>query len=190
MGEIKIEVNKVAGGGGAWINWKREVHIRKETTHPYEVRVGAYLALKEGEEGMRRLQKDGKTTRQQLEQELENRYMKGVLGKPGVCKNPGAMSVKKFDVEKLDEEALEKKIRDFSSGPLIKSRDNPGNGKTEYYFVLLAMSPVQEGKKKGAGEKESQEEAENSPRTEVGVPGLLFTEVGLLSEKSLIAWCD
>ena len=34
---------------------KREVHIRKETTHPYEVRVGAYLALKEGEEGMRRL---------------------------------------------------------------------------------------------------------------------------------------
>ena len=93
MGEIKIEVNKVAGGGGAWINWKREVHIRKETTHPYEVRVGAYLALKEGEEGMKRLQKDGKKTRQQLEQELENRYMKGVLGKPGVCKNPGAMSV-------------------------------------------------------------------------------------------------
>ena len=84
MGETKIKV-KVAGEEGAWTNWseeveedvpagwhqyseeiwqkkpakaavtKREVHIRKETTHPYEVRVGAYLALKEGEEGMRRL---------------------------------------------------------------------------------------------------------------------------------------
>ena len=121
---------------------KREVKIKKETTHPYQMRLGSYLALREGEEGMRRLRKKGIKT----EQELEERYMEGILGKLGVCKNP--VYDQKFDIEKLGEEAVKKLIRDWRSGEKIESHYFPSTGKTEYYIVLLAMSPVQEVQKK------------------------------------------
>ena len=203
MGGGKIEVNLDSRGeGGAWINWaeeveemdpigwyeyqeverkpakaavkrkpavkKRQFKIKKETTHPYQMRLGTYLALREGEEGMRRLRKEGIRT----EQQLEDRYMKGVLGKPGVCKNSDVDQ--KFDIDKLGEEAVKKLIRGCRSGPMIESRFYPGTGKTEYYVVLLAMSPVQEVQKKGAEKEESPSDTETEPRTEVSVPGLLF----------------
>ena len=147
---------------------KREVKIKKETTHPYQMRLGSYLALREGEEGMRRLRKKGIKT----EQELEERYMEGILGKLGVCKN--SVFEQTFDITELGEEAVKKLIRDWRSGEMIESHFFPATGKTEYYVVLLAMSPVQEVQKKGAQKEESQEDTDTGPRTEVSAPGLLF----------------
>ena len=206
---IPVNMNP-RGEEGGWINWaeeveetdpigwyeyqevekkpakaavkKREVNIKKETTHPYQMRLGSYLALREGEEGMRRLRKKGITT----EQQLEERYMEGILGKLGVCKNP--VYDQKFDIEKLGEEAVKKLIRDWRSGEKIESHFFPSTGKTEYYIVLLAMSPVQEVQKKRTEKEESQRDTETGPRTEVSAPGLLFKsaiDLNLLESKKL-----
>ena len=140
---------------------KKEIKIKKDTTYPYEVRLGSYLKLKEGEEGMRRLRKEGIKN----EQQLEMRYMEEVLRKPGVCKNPTWVQFQKFDVETLGEKEVKTLIRSSESGLMIKSRYYPG--KTEHYVVLLAMSPVQEVPRKATEEKESQGDTEIIRRTEV-----------------------
>ena len=140
---------------------KKEIKIKKETTYPYEVRLGSYLKLKEGEEGMRRLRKEGIMN----EQQLEKRYMEEVLRKAGVCKNPVNVEFQKFDVETLGEKEVKTLIRRLESGLMIKSRYYPGE--TEHYVVLLAMSPVQAVPMKATEEKESQSDADSVPRTEV-----------------------
>ena len=181
---IPVNMNP-RGEEGGWINWaeeveetdpigwyeyqevekkpakaavkKREVYIKKETTHPYQMRLGSYLALREGEEGMRRLRKMGIRT----EQQLEEKYMEGIMAKLGVCQNSvfekkGEETVQKFDIEKEGEEAVKKWITNWRSREKIESHYFPATGKTEYYVVLLAMSPVQAVQKKRA-EKEKQE---------------------------------
>ena len=78
------------------------------------------------------------------EQELEERYMEGILAKLEVCQNSvfekeGEKAVQKFDIEKEGEEAVKKWIRNWRSREKIESHYFPATGKTEYYVVLLAM---------------------------------------------------
>ena len=61
--------------------------IRKETTHPYLFPLGDYLAMKLGEEGMRKLRKD---TGVRTEKQLEERYSREILKEAG-----GTFRVKK-----------------------------------------------------------------------------------------------
>ena len=114
---------------------KREIKIKKETTYPYEMRLGSYLKLKEGEEGMRRLRKEGIKN----EQQLEMRYMEEVLRKPGVCKNPRGEKFRYFDVEALGEGALQRMISGWESRPEVVGVGK--GGRTPWFVTLLALGP-------------------------------------------------
>ena len=149
----------------------RDAPVKSAPSYPYEVRVGTYLAMRQGPEGMRKLEKEGVN-----EHKLEEKFMEEILRKPGICQNPGIEESKMFDVEKLDEEAVKKLIRKCASGPKINSRYNPSSGKTEHYMVLLAISPVQRDMRKGderkADEEEQQQqqrESDSEPRPEVNI---------------------
>ena len=110
--------------------------IRKETTHPYLFPLGDYLAMKLGEEGMRKLLRD---ERVRTPEELEKRYMAHVNREPGIAKNPGPQVKTFFNVEMLDEGALHRLIRGWESGLEIVS---VGEGDKARVFVkMLAMSP-------------------------------------------------
>ena len=94
---IKINISD----GGSWINWceeveredppgwwsrfeakpverpvrvKKEVRLKKETTYPYFMPIGSYLAMKEGKEGGARIEK-----------QLEEKYMAQIMREPGIC---------------------------------------------------------------------------------------------------------
>ena len=97
--------------------------------------------------------------------------MKQILRKPGICQNPSGNEFRKFDVEKLDEEAVEKLIRGCASGPMIRSRLNPASGSLEHFVVLLAMSPDQGGEKKAGKQEEQQSDLDREPRPEVNIYG-------------------
>ena len=148
----------------------RDAPLKSAPSYPYEVRVGTYLAMREGPEGMRKLEKEGVN-----EHKLEEKFMEEILRKPGICQNPGIEESRMFDVEKLDEAAVKKLIRKCASGPMINSRYNPSSGKIEHYMVLLAMSPVQRDMRKGderkADEEEQQQqrESDSEPRPEVNI---------------------
>ena len=147
----------------------RYAPLKSTPSYPYEMRVGAYLAWRKGPEEMRKLEKKGVN-----EQKLEEKFMEQILRQPGICLNPSIDESKYFDVEKLDEEAVKTLIRRCASGPEIKSRLNPANGKTEHYFVLLAMSPVQGsmmkgGERKADKEEERQSHSDSKPRPEVNI---------------------
>ena len=181
MRDAGIEINTEEDGGS--FNWEkvvekesgkagvkkkrvkrvRDAPLRSTPSYPYEMRVGTYLALREGPEGMRKLQMKGVT-----EQKLEEKFMKEILRRPGICQNP-ASEFQKFDVEKLDEEAVLTHIRKFASGPRIKSRYNPGSGRTEHFVVLLAISPGQGGEMKADKKEEQQSDPDREPRPEVNI---------------------
>ena len=104
---------------------RKEVRIRKETTHPYYVPVGSYLAMKLGERG--------------TEKKLEETYMAQIMREPGVCKSPQYLQFRNFDVEKLNEEALQRLIRGCESGLEIVHVGE--RGRTRPCVVMHAMSP-------------------------------------------------
>ena len=111
--------------------------IRKETTHPYLFPLGDYLAMKLGEEGMRKLLRD---ERVRTPKELERRYLAQVMRQPGIAKNPGPQVKKFFNVEMLEESALQRLIRGWEHGPEIVSVGEEGNAKV--FVKMLAMSPL------------------------------------------------
>ena len=115
---------------------RRPVTIRKETTHPYLVPIGNYLAMKLGEEGMKKLLRDEKV---RTPEQLEERYMAHINREPGVCKNPGPYQQKFVDVEKLGEGALQRLIRGWESGLEIGSVGEDGKAKVS--VKMLALSP-------------------------------------------------
>ena len=145
----EVKINLAPEGG--WINWseeveredppkwwstyeakqkkplrvRKEVRIRKETTYPYYMPVGSYLAMKLGEEG--------------TEKRLEAKFMAQIKREPGVCKSPQYPQFRNFDVEKLDEVALQRLIRGCESGLEIVHVEE--GGKTRPCVVMHAMSP-------------------------------------------------
>ena len=115
---------------------KKEVKIKKETTYPHYMRLGSYLALQLGEEGMKKLQREeGVRTLEKLEE----RFKRHIMREPGVCNNPSIEASRAFDVEKLGEGALQRLIQKWESGPQIVSI---GEGdKAQLCVVMLAISP-------------------------------------------------
>ena len=111
--------------------------IRKETTHPYLFPLGNYLAMKLGEEGMRKLLRD---ERVRTPEELEKRYLAQVMRQPGIAKSPGPQVKKFFNVEMLEEGALQRLIRGWESGPEIVSVGK--DSKAKVFVKMLAMGPL------------------------------------------------
>ena len=114
---------------------KRVVTIKKETTHPYLMPLGSYLAMVLGKEGMMKLLKEEGV---RTEKKLEEKYMRQTMREPGPCKNPGE-EFQTFDVTKLGEGALQRLIRGWESGPQIVSVSD--SGKAQVFVRMLAMSP-------------------------------------------------
>ena len=114
---------------------KRVVTIKKETTHPYLMPLGSYLAMMLGEEGMRKLLKEEGV---RTEKQLEERYMRQVMREPGPCKNPGE-GFETFDVTKLGQGAVQRLIEGWESGPQIVTVTK--SGKAQVFVRMLAMSP-------------------------------------------------
>ena len=141
----------------------RDAPLTSTPSYPHEMRVGTYLAMREGPEGMRKLKMKGVT-----DQKLEENFMQQILRRPGICQNP-AEGFQKFDVEKLDEEAVKKLISGCASGPMIKSRLNPASGRNEHFVVLLAMSPGQGVEMKADKEEGQQSDSDRKPRPEVNI---------------------
>ena len=153
MGGTGIKIN--ISDGGSWINWceeveredppgwwsrfeakpverpvrvKKEVRLKKETTYPYFMPIGSYLAMKEGKEGGARIEK-----------QLEEKYMAQIMREPGICKSPQWPKFTAFQVEKLEEGALQKLIRGWEGG--LEIVDVGKGGKTQLCVVMHAMSP-------------------------------------------------
>ena len=152
----EVKINMAPEGG--WINWseeveeadppgwyprheaeqkkpprvrkevKKEVRIRKETTCPYYMPLGIYLAMKEGKEGGARIEK-----------QMEEKYMAQIMREPGICKSPQWPKFTAFQVEKLEEGALQKLIRGWEGG--LEIVDVGKGGKTQLCVVMHAMSP-------------------------------------------------
>ena len=152
----EVKINMAPEGG--WINWseeveeadppgwyprheaeqkkpprvrkevKKEVRIRKETTCPYYMPLGIYLAMKEGKEGGARIEK-----------QMEEKYMAQIMREPGICKSPQWPKFTAFQVEKLEEGALQRLIRGWESG--LEIVDVGKGGKTQLCVVMHAMSP-------------------------------------------------
>ena len=142
----------------------RDAPLTSTPSYPHEMRVGTYLAMREGPEGMRKLKMKGVT-----EQKLEEKFMKQILRKPGICQNPESKEFQTFDVEKLEEEAVKKLIRGCASGPKIRSRLNHASGSIEHFVVLLALSPGQGGERKADQKEEQQSDLDREPRPEVNI---------------------
>ena len=129
-------------GADRWFKKKRpvrRVNDRKDTSYPDEVRLGIYLAMKQGKDV-----KEG--------ERLEEEYIERLSRKPGVCKNSDMKNtygsdlnppkVNNFlDVEAMGEEALRDLINGWEDGPKINSRRVAG--KMQHFVVLLNMSPRQ-----------------------------------------------
>ena len=118
---------------------RRKVTIKKETCYPGLMRLGSYLAFREGKEGMKKLQKEGTKTEEQVEEQLEQKYMEEMMRQPGVCKNPDGEMFQTFDVEALGEGAIQRLISEWESRPQIVSVRE--GGKTLPYVSLLALGP-------------------------------------------------
>ena len=118
---------------------RRKVTIKKETSYPGLMRLGSYLAFREGKEGMKKLQKEGTKTEEQVEEQLEQKYMEEMMRQPGVCKNPDGEKFQTFDVEALGEGATQQLISEWESRPQIVSVRE--GGKTLPYVSLLALGP-------------------------------------------------
>ena len=118
---------------------RRKVTIKKETSYPGLMRLGSYLAFREGKEGMKKLQKERSKTEEQVEEQLEQKYMEEMMRQPGVCKNPDGEMFQTFDVEALEEGKIQQLISEWESRPQIVSVRE--GGKTLPYVSLLALGP-------------------------------------------------
>ena len=107
--------------------------VKPEKTYSHLFPLGDYLAMVLGEKGMENLRRDGGA---KSKQGLEEKYLEQMTRKPGVCKNPSHKNYMAFDVEKLEEEPLQRRIFEMESRPQIVT-DEQG----QHYVVLLGLSP-------------------------------------------------
>ena len=107
--------------------------VKPEKTYSHLFPLGDYLAMVLGEKGMKNLKRDGGAT---SKEGLEEKYLEQMMRKPGVCKNPSHKNYMAFDVEKLEEEPLQRRIFEMESRPQIVT-DEQG----QHYVVLLGLSP-------------------------------------------------
>ena len=117
-------------------------------SHPYEMRLSAYLAWKEGKS-----ENEG--------EKLEKEFLREMLKERGECCNSGWK-----DVESMDDEAVKAEIRGWESGRNVYER------KDEWFIGLLAMSPQQplptgSYMRKAAKEEKQPSGTESEPRTKV-----------------------
>ena len=99
-------------------------------SNPYEMRLGAYLAWKEGK---------GEWLT------LEREFARKMLRERGECCHSDLKDELdlNYDVGSMEDEEVMAEIRRWENGPKINARRNPWTGDKEYYIVLLAMSPQQ-----------------------------------------------
>ena len=116
---------------------QREMKLKKETSYPYHMPLCHYLAMTLGQEGFKKLLKEENV---RSEEQLERRYLERMMREPGVCKNPGLKQFQAFDVEKLNEGALQRLIRGWERGPDIVTITE--GGRTQLFVTLLAMGPL------------------------------------------------
>ena len=128
-------------------------------SYPYEMRLGAYLAWKEGE---------GEKEWLTLEREFERK----MLGERGECCHSDLKDELdlNYDVGSMEDEEVMAEIRGWESGPHL--RCDPETGKDEWYIGLLAMSPQQplptgSYQRKAAKEKKQPGGTESKPQAEV-----------------------
>jgi hypothetical protein len=107
--------------------------VKPEKTYSHLFPLGDYLAMVLGEKGMENLRRDGGA---RSKEGLEEKYVEQMMRKPGVCKNPSHKNYMAFDVEKLEEEPLQRRIFEMESRPQIVT-DEQGR----HYVVLLGMGP-------------------------------------------------
>ena len=143
--------------------------LRHPASHPYEMRLGNYLVMREGEEGMRRLRKlKGYTLDPD---QMEKLYVSHVERKPGECINPAdEFQDRKFNVEALEEQAVKKLIRGWEAGLKIITRSDPVKKKKEHYVVLHAMKPGQKlvkERERAAKVEEQQSGTDREPQSGV-----------------------
>ena len=106
--------------------------VKPEKTYSHLFPLGDYLAMVLGEKGMKNLRRDGGA---KSKTGLEEKYLEQMMRKPGVCKNPFYKNFMAFDVEKLEEEPLQRRIFEMESRPEIVT-DEQGR----HYVVLLGFS--------------------------------------------------
>ena len=117
-------------------------------SYPYEMKLSAYLAWKEGKS-----ENEG--------EKLEKEFLREMLKERGECCNSGWK-----DVESMDDEAVKAEIRGWESGRNVYER------KDEWFIGLLAMSPQQplptgSYMRKAAKEEKHPSGTESEPRTKV-----------------------
>ena len=132
-------------------------------SYPYEMRLGAYLAWKEG--------KSEKMEGLKLEKEelrLEREFLREMLKDRGECCHSNRKEGLKldYDVESMDDEAVKAEIRGWESGRNVYER------KDEWFIGLLAMSPQQplptgSYMRKAAKEEKHPSGTESEPGTKV-----------------------
>ena len=124
----------------AKVRVRKEMTLKKEITYPHFMPLGSYLAMTMGKEGVKKLMKEKRLrTEEQLEKLLEERYIAEMRREPGVCQNPLGEEFRRFDVEALEEGALQRLIRGWESRPEVVSVEE--GGKTRWFVTLLAMGP-------------------------------------------------
>ena len=130
-------------------------------SYPYEMRLGAYLAWKEGKGEMEWLT-------------LEREFERKMLRERGECCHSDLKDELdlNYDVGSMEDEEVMAEIRGWENGPKINVRRDPWTGDKEYYIVLLAMSPQQplpkgSYQRKAAKEEKQPSGTESEPRTKV-----------------------
>ena len=132
-------------------------------SYPYEMRLGAYLAWKEGKS-----EKMEGLTLEKEELKLEREFLREMLKDRGECCHSNRKEGLKldYDVESMDDEAVKAEIRGWESGRNVYER------KDEWFIGLLAMSPQQplptgSYMRKAAKEEKQPSGTESEPRTKV-----------------------
>ena len=117
-------------------------------SYPYEMRLSAFLAWKEGKS-----ENEG--------EKLEKEFLREMEKERGECCNSD-----------LDNEAVKAEIRGWESGRKVNERFDPKTGKDEWFIGLLAMSPQQplptgSYMRKAAKEEKHPSGTESEPGTKV-----------------------
>ena len=124
-------------------------------SYPYEMRLSAFLAWKEGKS-----ENEG--------EKLEKEFLREMEKERGECCNSRMEGLKlDYDVESMDDEAVMAKIRGWESGRKVNKRRDG-----QWYIGLLSMSPQQplptgSYQRKAAKEEKQPSGTESEPRTKV-----------------------
>ena len=124
-------------------------------SYPYEMRLGAYLAWKEGKS-----ENEG--------EKLEKEFLREMEKERGECCNSRMEGLKlDYDVESMDDEAVMAKIRGWESGRKVNKRRDG-----QWYIGLLSMSPQQplptgSYQRKAAKEEKQPSGTESEPQSKV-----------------------